>query len=106
MSGALGVYLFLPVGLGSSPGRNTLYVKVVLGSARSKFPSLRILDFAFGLWLADAAGKHESLAAGMTGLMSLLNDMGVGYHTKRESGGGRPAPSRGWDPSRIRAKAQ
>ena len=57
-----------------------------------EFPSLRILDFASDLRLVDAAGEHDALAAGMTGLMSPLGDMSVRYQTK----GGR-----GWWPTRT-----
>ena len=66
-------------------------VEVVLGAARARFPSLRISDFAGDLWLVDAAGARDALAASMAGLMSLLEDMGIKYRTKGV---------KGWQPTR------
>ena len=44
MSGVLGVYLFLPFGLGPSPGRNDACEKAVLEVPRAHLPRLRIVD--------------------------------------------------------------
>ena len=45
ISGRFGVYLYLPFGLGPSPGRNDCCVKEVLGVYLVKVPTLQIIDF-------------------------------------------------------------
>ena len=75
-AGVLGVYLFLPHGLGPAPGWNDVCVKAV----RANFPRLRAVDFADDMRCADVNGEHDALAAGMTGLMSLLDRIGPRYH--------------------------
>ena len=82
LSGVLGVYLFLPFGLGPSPGWNDGCVKAALSVARARFLSMHIVDFVGDIRLVDESGEHDALAQGMTGLMSLLGDMGARYHTK------------------------
>ena len=82
LTGVLGVCLFLPFGLGPSPGWNDRCVKAVLDVARPQYPTLRIVDFADDIRRVGATGERGALAVGMTGLMSLLDRMGSRYHTK------------------------
>ena len=91
-TGVLGVYLFLPFGLGPSPGINDGCVKEVLSVVRSQFPSLRVIDFVDDVRLVEASGEHDALAASMTGMMSVLDRMGVRYHTKE---------GKRWWPTRV-----
>ena len=83
------------MGAGPSPWWNDLCVEVVLRAARARFPSLRIFDFEGELRLVGAAGGRDAFAAGITGLMPLLDDMGIAYHTK-ESKRWRPTRSAPW----------
>ena len=92
LSGVLGVFLFLPSRQGPSPGWSDRRVEAALDVARSKFPGVRIVDFADDFRLADVGVDRDALAVGMTGLMSLLEQMGVRYHTM----GGK-----GWWPTRL-----
>ena len=57
-------------------------VKAVLDAARANFPQLRVVDFADDIRCVGANGEHDALAAGMTGLTSLLDRIGARYHTK------------------------
>ena len=52
-------------------------MKAVLAVARSKFPGLRIADFADDIRLVDVSGGHDVLAAGMTGLVSRFEQIGI-----------------------------
>ena len=81
VSGVLGVYLFFPFGLGSPPEWGDFCVEVAVGAARSGFPTLRIFDFVGDLRLVDITRGRDVLAAGMTGLMSLLDDIGTNCYT-------------------------
>ena len=54
LTGVLGVCLFLPFGPGPSPGWSDRCVKAVLSAARSRYPEMRIVDFADGVLLVDA----------------------------------------------------
>ena len=95
LPGVLGVYLFLPFGLGPSPGWNDRCVKAALAVARARFPSLRIVDFGDEARLVDETGERDELARGMIGLLPLLGDMGVRY--RAEDGSGGPlGPPLGW----------
>ena len=49
---------------------------------RAHFPPPQIVDFVGDLRLVEVSGEHGELAADMTGEMSLLDDMGVRYHTQ------------------------
>ena len=40
------------------------------------------MDFADDIRLVDVSGDHDALAVGVTGLMSLFEQMGVRYHAK------------------------
>ena len=91
LTGVLGAYLFLPFGLGPSPGWNDRCVKAVFDVARPQCPTLRIVDFAGDIRLVGATGEHDALAAGTAGLMSLLDQMGIRFHTKE---------GKGWWPTR------
>ena len=77
MSGALGVYLFLPLGLARPPGWNDKCVKAALNVARAQYLKLRVADFVDDVRLVDGGGEHDALAAGMTGLMSLFEQVGA-----------------------------
>ena len=79
-AGVLGVYRFPPFGLGPSPGLNDACVEALLAVARTRLPRLRILDFADDLRLVATNGEHDAMAADMTGILSLLDDMGIRYH--------------------------
>ena len=74
------MYLFAPFGLGPPPGWNDACVKALLKVARSRFQRLGMLDFADDLRLVTTGGERGSLAADMTGVTSLLGDMGIRYH--------------------------
>ena len=82
LAGVLGVYLFQPFGLGPSPGWNDRCVKAALDAARPQSPRMHIVGFAGDIRFVDASGAHYALAAGMAGLMSLLDQMGARYHAK------------------------
>ena len=71
ISGILGVYFFLPFGLGPSPGWNDKCVRAVLELARAQFPQLRMVVFVGDIRFVDASGEHGALAVGMTGFMPL-----------------------------------
>ena len=59
---------------------------------RAHCPSLRAIDFVDDIRLVDASGEHDALAASMTGMMSILERLGVRYHTKE---------GKGWWPTRV-----
>ena len=63
----MGVYVFLPFGLGPPPGWNDIRFKAVLDVARAQFPQLRIVDFVAisGLWAPR--GERGALAPGVAG---------------------------------------
>ena len=92
ITGVLGVYLFLPFGLGPSPGINDACVKEVLDVVRAHFPRLQAVDFVDDIRLVEESGEHDALAVCMTGMMSLLDHMGVRYHTKE---------GKRWWPTRV-----
>ena len=92
VAGVFGVYLFLPFGLGPSPGWHDMYVKAVLNAVRANFPWLRVIDFVGDIRCVDVNGEHDALAAGKTGLMSLLGRIGARYRAKEGKGGGRLVP--------------
>ena len=92
ITGRLGVYLFLPFGLGPLPGWNDRCVKAILSVARSHIPALHIGDFVGDIRLVDASGQHDALAVSMSGLMSLLGRMGARYHAKE---------GKRWRPTRL-----
>ena len=96
LTGGLGVYLFVPFGLGPSPGLNDRCVKAILSVARARFPSLRIVDFADDALLVDESGGHDELDRRMARLMSLLGEMGVRYHTKAGKRWWPARSIRGW----------
>ena len=48
---------------------------------------MHIVYFVDDLRLVGASGQHDALAAGMTGLTSLLDQMGARYHAKALKGG-------------------
>ena len=81
-----------PLNLGPSPGWNGRCVKAVLAVARSKFPGLRIADFADDIRLVDVSGGHDVLAAGMTGLVSRFEQIGIRYCAKA---------GKRWRPTRL-----
>ena len=68
--------------MGPSPGWNDRCVKAVLNVARPQFPEMHIADFVCDIRLVDASGQHDALAVGITGLMSLLDQMGARYHAR------------------------
>ena len=88
----MGGYLFLPFGLGPSPGWNDKCVKAILSVARSHFPTMRFVDFVDDIRLVDASGGRDALAVGMSGLMPLVDQMGARYHTKE---------GKRWRPARL-----
>ena len=92
ISGVLGVYLFIPFGLGPSPGINDGCVKEVLRVVRARYPSLQVVDFVDDIRLVEESGDHDALAASMTGMMSVLDQLGVRYHTKE---------GKRWWPTRV-----
>ena len=92
MTGVLGVYLFLPFGLGPSPGWDDRCVKAILSVARSHFPATRIVVFAGDIRLVDAAGGRDALVVGASRLMSLLDQMGARYRAKE---------GKRWRPTRL-----
>ena len=49
---------------------------------RARFPSLRVIDFVDDIRLVEESGGHDALAASMTGMMSVLDQLGVRYHAK------------------------
>ena len=108
VSGALGVYLFLPFGLGPSPGRSDFCVKVVPKAARARFPTLRAFDFLSDLKLAEASGERGALAASMAGFMSFLGDMGIRYHAEegKRWRPTRPTPWLGFVVDRTRGEVR
>ena len=79
VGGIWGTFLFLPFGLGLSPGRNDACVKAGLKVVR--FPLLRIVGLADDLRSVDGSGERDVLAAGTAGALSPLEDMGVRFHT-------------------------
>ena len=83
VSGVLGVYLFLPSGLGPAPEWNDKCVKAGWVAARLQFPQLRMVDFVSDIRLVGASGEHGALAAGMMGFTSLLDQIGVRYRAKQ-----------------------
>ena len=87
--------MVLPFGLGPPPGINDMCVKAVLDVARAHCPRLRIADFVDDIRLVDASGEHDALAASMTNMLSLLERMGVRFHTK-EGKRWRPTRSIPW----------
>ena len=97
MSGVLGVYLFLPVGLGRPPGWYDKCVEAVLGAARARFPELYVVDFVGDIRFVGASGEHDALAVGITGFTPPLEQMGVRYHAKEGKGWWPTAPYHGWD---------
>ena len=64
-SGRFGVCLFLPFGLGPSPGRNDCSAQEIQGIDRLQIFSLKITDFVGDLTLADSVGAHDELAVDM-----------------------------------------
>ena len=86
--GVPGVYLFLPFGLGPSLGWKD---KAALAAAGALLPQSLVVDFADDIRFVGASGERDALAVGMAGVMSLLDQMGVGYHAK---GGKRWWPAR------------
>ena len=86
LAGILGAYLVLPFGLGPSQGWNDKCAKAILSAARSHVPTMHVVDFADDVRLVDASGERDVLAVGVTGLTSLLDQMGVRYHAKEGKG--------------------
>ena len=97
MSGVLGVYLFLPVGLGPPPGWYDKCVTAVLEAARARFPELYVVDFVGDIRFVGASGEHDALAAGIKDFTPPLEQMGVRYHAKEGKGWWPTAPYHGWD---------
>ena len=79
-TGILGVYLFLPFGLGPPPGWGDARVKALPEVARSRLQRLGVLDFAYDMRLVTTDGERDTLAADVTGATSLLDDLGTRYH--------------------------
>ena len=92
ITGRLGVYLFLPFGLGPSPGWTDGRATAILSVERSYVPAMHFVDSADGIRLVDAPGQHDALAVGMSGLMSLLGRKGARYHAKE---------GKRWRPTRL-----
>ena len=86
VSGLLGVYLFLPFGLGPHPGCNDAREKALFKFARSRFLRLRVVDFVGDRRLVETGGGHDALSAEKTGAKSLLGDMGAKYNTTEGEG--------------------
>ena len=78
----LGVFLFLLVGLGPSPGRNDRRVGEALRAREPPRPSFRIIDFAGDLALAEESGFRDRLCVVMARAMELLAHMGAHFHTR------------------------
>ena len=55
---------------------------MVLAAARALLPQLLVVDFMDDIRFVGASGERDALAAGMTGSMSLLDQMGARYHAK------------------------
>ena len=89
LTGVLGVYLFLPVGSGPSPGINDGCVRAVLEVVRAHRPCLRIVDFVDDIRLVGTSGEHDALAASMTNMLAILGRMASVTIRRRARGGGR-----------------
>ena len=91
-AGRLRVYLSLPFGSGPSPGWNDGCAKEALRVAKKPRASLRAVDFANDLRLAEKSGDRTQLFVGMARLAELLSRLGGRFHTK---------PSNRWRLSRV-----
>ena len=81
-SGQLGTYLFLPFGLGPSPGENDRSVKEVLKIIRYWCPTVHIVDFVDDLRLAIPGADRAVLSDAVTRALAILAAIGVRFHTK------------------------
>ena len=77
VSGQLGVYRFLPFGLGPSSSSNDGRVNEVKRVSRDKVPSMRIIDFVGDLRVMDVSGAHDELFVGVTKFAALSGLFGV-----------------------------
>ena len=80
----LGCYLFLPFGLGPSPGWNDACVKEVLRVCLRSQPKLYIVDFVDDLRLTEQSGEQEPLQQGLDDVRTTGGKMGIRFHTKEK----------------------
>ena len=82
VSQRLGVFLFLPFGLGTSPARNDNCAKEVLRLAPPARPSFRIIDSLGDLRLAEVDGSQGRSFIDMARFMEVLTRSGVRLHPR------------------------
>ena len=82
MSNRLGCYLFLPFGLGPSPGWNDACVKEVLRVLQPVVPRLRFIDFVDDIRMTHDSGEEQPLAHDLNSSRHVLDFLGIRVHTR------------------------
>ena len=82
VSGRLGSYLFLPFGLGPSPGINDRNVKELIRVVVSHTPGALISDFVDDLRLSHSSGTRAGAERVLSSAISCLTALGVQIHSK------------------------